>query len=113
MELSGQEYWSGVPFPSPVDLPNPEIEPLSPVCQADPLPSEPPGKPQNVSHILNLWSQKCLCTNLCPEWLSSVMFWLKLSNMVDSDMIILFLQLNRYPKTYLKSKVYQCQYHSF
>ena len=39
-----QEYWSGVPLPSPGDLPNPGIEPGSPVLQADALPSEPPGK---------------------------------------------------------------------
>ena len=40
-----QEYWSGLPFPSPEDLPNPGIEPRSPTMQADSLPSEPPGKP--------------------------------------------------------------------
>ena len=43
--FSRQEYWSGVPFPSPEDLPNPEIEPRSPALQADTLISEPPGKP--------------------------------------------------------------------
>ena len=37
-----QEYWSGLPFPSPGDLPNPGIEPGSPALQADALPSEPP-----------------------------------------------------------------------
>ena len=42
--FSRQEYWSGLPFPSPGDLPNPGIEPGSPVLQADTLPSEPPGK---------------------------------------------------------------------
>ena len=40
-----QEYWSGLPFPSPVDLPNPGIEPGSPALKADALPSKPPGKP--------------------------------------------------------------------
>ena len=45
MGFSRQEYWSGVPFPSPGDLPNPGIEPRSPALQADALPSEPPGKP--------------------------------------------------------------------
>ena len=42
-----QEYWSGLPFPSPADLPDPGIEPMSPAkeLQADSLPSEPPGKP--------------------------------------------------------------------
>ena len=39
-----QEYWSGLPFPSPGDLPDPGIEPRSPALQADALPSEPPGK---------------------------------------------------------------------
>ena len=40
MGFSRQEYWSGVPFPSPEDLPNPEIKPGSPALQADTLPSE-------------------------------------------------------------------------
>ena len=43
MGFSRQEYWSGLPCPSPGDLPNPEIEPRSPSLQADSLPSEPPG----------------------------------------------------------------------
>ena len=46
MEFSRREYWSGLPFPSPGDLPNAVIEPGSPALQADALPSEPPGKPQ-------------------------------------------------------------------
>ena len=41
--FSRQEYWSGLPFPSPGDLPNPGTEPGSPALQADALPSEPPG----------------------------------------------------------------------
>ena len=40
-----QEYWSGLLFPSPGDLPDPGIKPGSPALQADALPSEPPGKP--------------------------------------------------------------------
>ena len=44
MEFSKEEYWSGLPFPSPGDLPHPVIEPGSPALQADALPSEPPGK---------------------------------------------------------------------
>ena len=39
-----QECWSGLPFPSPRDLPDPGIEPRSPAWQADVLPFEPPGK---------------------------------------------------------------------
>ena len=45
MGFSRQEYWSGLPFPSPGDLPDPGIEPRSPALQADGLPFEPPGKP--------------------------------------------------------------------
>ena len=45
MEFSRQEYWSGLPFPSPGDLPNLGIKPGSPTLQADALLSEPPGKP--------------------------------------------------------------------
>ena len=48
MGFSRQEYWSGLPFPSPGDLPNPGIEPSSPGLQADALPSEPPGKISKV-----------------------------------------------------------------
>ena len=44
MGFSRQEYWSGLPFPSPGDLPNPGNKPSSPTLQADSLPSEPPGK---------------------------------------------------------------------
>ena len=44
MGFSRQEFWSGLPFPSPGDLPNPGIEPRSPALQADALLSEPPGK---------------------------------------------------------------------
>ena len=43
MEFSRQEYWSGLPLPSPGDLPEPGIEPGSPSLQADALLSEPPG----------------------------------------------------------------------
>jgi len=44
MELSRQEYWSGLPFPPPGDLPDPEIEPGSPALQVVSLQVEPPGK---------------------------------------------------------------------
>ena len=44
MEFSRQEYWSRLPFPSPEDLPDLGIEPMSPAFEADALTSEPPGK---------------------------------------------------------------------
>ena len=45
MELSRQEYWSGFPFPSPGDLPDPGVKPGSAALQGDSLLPEPPGKP--------------------------------------------------------------------
>ena len=50
MGFSRQEYWSGLPFPSPGDLHDPGIEPGSPIFQADALTSEPPGKAQECSN---------------------------------------------------------------
>ena len=44
LEFSRQEYWSGLPFLSSGDLPDPEIEPGSPALQVNSLPPEPPGK---------------------------------------------------------------------
>ena len=46
--FSKQEYWNGLPFLSPGDLPDPRIETGSPALQAHPLPTELPGKPQIV-----------------------------------------------------------------
>ena len=54
MGFSRQEYWNGLPFPPPGDLPYPGMEPRSPALQADSLPAEPPGKPENEFHIINL-----------------------------------------------------------
>ena len=51
MKFSRPEYWSGLPFPSPGDLPNPEIKPRSPALQADPLPAKPQGKPKNTGVV--------------------------------------------------------------
>ena len=44
-------YWSGLPFSSPGDLPNPRIKPGSPTLQEDSLPFEPPGKPFLMSKM--------------------------------------------------------------
>ena len=51
MGFSRQEYWSGLPFPSPGDLSDPGIEPtsVSPVLQVDSLPAESSGKPMPCS----------------------------------------------------------------
>jgi len=77
--ISRQEYWSGLPFPSSGDLPNPGIKPGSPTLQADALPSEPPGKPKHSINV-NYWFQigKGVCQgcilspclfNFCAEYI--------------------------------------------
>ena len=53
MGFSRQEYWSGLPFPSPGDLPNPGIEPGSPALQADSLPTELQGSPKSICVAVN------------------------------------------------------------
>ena len=60
-EFSRQEYWNGLPFPSPGDLPDPEIEPASLALQADSLPAELPGKLMRASSIFpSPYLQCCL-----------------------------------------------------
>ena len=56
MGFSRQEYWNGLPFPSPGDLPHPGIKLRSPALQADALTSEPPGEPftLNLPKLLSL-----------------------------------------------------------
>jgi len=105
MGFSRQDYWSVLPFPSPGDLPVPEVEPRSPELQADSLPSEPPGnhhlwspllfdnctwsdlhgrrKPEHSGrfemHSLHLW---CILNfpNLATKRNSGLLFWLKFAN---------------------------------
>ena len=53
MGFSRQESWSGLPFPSPGELPNPGMEPGSPALQADALTSKLPGKPNAKCYVNN------------------------------------------------------------
>ena len=57
MGFSRQEYWNGLPFPSPGHRPDPRIESGSPTVQADSL-SDPPGKPQLHAYFLLLLQQE-------------------------------------------------------
>ena len=66
MELERQEYWSGLPFPSPGDLPDLGIEPRSSIVQADDLPIDPPGKP--TWFIENSTSELKLFKDWRVEW---------------------------------------------
>ena len=68
MGFPRQEPWSGLPFPSPVDLPNPGIEPGSPAMQADSLPSEPQEakEPVEVSFKYSKFSpHPSVCMHAC------------------------------------------------
>ena len=62
MEFSRGEYWSGLPFPSPGDLPNPGVVPGSPTLQADSSWSEPQGEPQISLNLRDL-----VCLFCCPH----------------------------------------------
>ena len=63
MRFSKQEYWHGLPFPSPEDLPNPGIEPGSPALQADSLPPKPPGKSMLLTRVSNPITQTGIADN--------------------------------------------------
>ena len=70
MGFFSQEYWSGLSFPPSVDLPDPEIEPASPVfpvLQADSLPDEPSEKTKKIYFSL-CQTVSCLCFPLRVSW---------------------------------------------
>ena len=66
MGFSRQEYCSGLPFPSPGNLPDPRIEPRSPALQADSLLSEPPGKLEQTISLAYSWAT--LAPLIRPNW---------------------------------------------
>ena len=80
MGFSRQEYWSGLPFPSPGDLPDPGIEPTSPTLQADALTSAPPGKPNDsVLPLLTIYPKELrleTATGICIPMFISTLFTL-------------------------------------
>ena len=90
MGFSRQEYWSGLPFPSPGKLPNPGIEPRSPALQADPLPSKPLGKlpfnsalrqeAQAPSDLVTPWTHVSSSLTL-THWLHSGSWLLRWDNL--------------------------------
>ena len=65
MGFPRQECWSGLPFPSSGDLPNPGIEPGSPALQAGSLPAELQGKP-NIKGAKSLVSLVSHCMEIAP-----------------------------------------------
>ena len=85
MGFSRQEYWSGLPFPFPGDLPDPGIEPGFPALEADSLTSEPPGKPTHLlkrlsfSHFIFLLPCQRLIDSKCVD-----LFWSSLFCFIDT-----------------------------
>ena len=73
MGFSRQEYWSGLPFPSPGELPDPGTEPVSPALQANALTSEPPGKPTSVGIYIYIYIYVCVCVCVCM-WVNFIHF---------------------------------------
>ena len=67
MGFSRQEYWSGLPFSSPGNLPDPGIKPMSPVLQADTLTSEPP--------VYRCKKEIQICFDLYLLWYSDIRAW--------------------------------------
>ena len=98
MEFSRQEYRSGLPFPSPGDLPDPGIEPGTPALQADSLPSEPPEKPMKpvprAKKVEDSWFRGISLI----EW----MIWREpCDNQIDA---------NNYDNSYVLCKIWQTRF---
>ena len=91
MGFSRQEYWSGLPFPSPGNLPNPGIKLRSPAFQADALTSEPPGMLSNIpkSPLLISHSQESK-VSLIPN-LSHLFFPLEPDNSSSSSVYFQYI----------------------
>ena len=83
VESSWQEYWSGQPFPSPGGLPNPGIEPRSPILQMEFLAAEPQGKSKLKSKYVYVQLRNAFGTSQSFKNLSSLM--LILGNMLLTD----------------------------
>ena len=81
-----KEYWSGLPFPSTGDLPEPGIEPRSPALQADALPSEPPEKGTIILRLVQTSYLEFVCVCVC---VCVCVFCLLLSYLPKKDIIAL------------------------
>ena len=68
MEFSQQEYWNGLPFLCPGDIPNPGVKPRSLALQADSLPSEPSAKSQNSGGLIQISILALLLTGIVEQF---------------------------------------------
>ena len=101
MGFSRQEYWSGLPFPSPGDLPDPGTEPGSPTLEADALTSEPPGN-RNILlsrihfKMLNTWPTDLELGHMTLRKLeSNTSYWMKVFLAATSFNLIKSMQWPR------------------
>ena len=116
MGFPNQEYWSGLPFPPPGDLPDASIEPRSPALQADSLPSKPPGKPGNAGPCFPLQTRayrmgvSFVWTTSLPRGLPSLRWWYSPSEdlMLPLKVWILCHGLPSFTCRILKSSVQTC-----
>ena len=93
MRFSRQEYWSGLPFPSPGDLPDPGIEPRSPAFQADALITEPLKTPTETMHK-RLHYFKILVSTLSS--IQYIQFEIKLHLIIDVSVPQMFSLTQRH-----------------
>ena len=94
MRFSRQGYWSGLPFSSPGDLPNPGIELVFPALQADALPSEPPGSP--------IYMCVCVCVCVCIHIHTHIYMYIYIFTIVQKNTWIPFKILKFYFSFFLK-----------
>ena len=111
MEFSRQEYWCGLPFPSP-DFPNPGIEPGSPELQADSLLAEPWGTEQHwiLVLFLCLYAFRLMNPDLQPRICCLItvwyFFWKSKYNRLLTRTLILMLQcLKELPKASIEELI--------
>ena len=90
MGFSKQEYWSGLPHPSPGDLSNPGIEPRSPSLQADALTSEPPGRPTPLGHHkASSWAPYAI-QQLSTSWLFYTWWCIRVNSTLPIHPLLFF-----------------------
>ena len=92
MGFSRQEYWSGLPFPSPGDIPNPGIEPGSPTLQADSLLLSPQGSPgEALNFILFIYTIRITRLDLQVYWEDNKQCMTQLLILFDSELLFSLL----------------------
>ena len=108
MEFSRPEYWSGLPFPFPGDLPDPGIKPRSPTLQVDSLPSEPPGKPRGGG-----WARVGFLPNRAGLPLPGVWNIMGCPSLMRSCLIYLFFQTSLVSAGKSDSEFQGCRHRCF